>query len=130
MKSKKYRMNTVKVNKEELLEKLTSNRLEHIEIYKEACEGYHADIIKTLERKLEKAKEDIDTKMYFSMSKPSSNIEEYDTAIAMLEMSVDDEVELTAEQFSCYVLDKWSWMNRFLEANAGYSGLASTKFLG
>ena len=123
-------MNNVKVDKGELLEKLTANRLEHIAIYDEACEGYHAKMITQLKRRLDDARGDINTSLYFRLTKPNSHLNEYDVAIAMLEMSVDLTVEITAEQFSCYVLDKWSWMDSFLGTSSDYSGLASVKLGG
>ena len=38
----------------------------------------------------------------------------------MLEMSVDDEIELTEEEFSNIILDDWNWKRNFARLNSNY----------
>lgn len=44
---------------------------------------------------------------------PEDHTDEYDQLLEMLAMSVDDEVELTAQEFAQYVRDDWSWKHQF-----------------
>lgn len=50
----------------------------------------------------------------------------YDQIIRMMEMSIDTEITLTADQFSSFVMDDWNWKSNFNAVNATYS---SKKFL-
>lgn len=44
-----------------------------------------------------------------------------ESMIKMLEMCVADEVTVTEQQFSQYVLDDWGWKKQFITTNARYS---------
>ena len=62
--------------------------------------------------------------MAFSMEKlpkPRTYAKEYETAIAMLEWTVDDVIELDSSQFQNFVLDDWSWKKQFSDSNTLYS---------
>lgn len=49
---------------------------------------------------------------------PEDHTDEYDKAIGMLEMSVDDTVLITHDEYRQYVLDEWFWKDRNLRALA------------
>jgi len=57
---------------------------------------------------------------------PMNQTPEYDQAIRMLEMSVEDEVELTAGEFSQFVMDRWHWKQQFSATNSAYIAAASS----
>ena len=119
-------MESLSFKKSEVLDKLRENREEHMTIIVEAQKGYRKEAIKLFSDKLTslKAGEKVDVSFHLPM--PASYVDEFDNAIQMLEMSVDEEVELTDDEFKCYIRNKWTWQTRFLEANSSYSGIANT----
>lgn len=122
-------MQIVRVKKTELLEKLKANRDEHRQIFLEALDGYHEAAMAALEERIKEAKENKRVNLFFTLEQPVDQTKEYDRVIKMLEMSVDDEVELTQQEFANYVMDDWSWMGQFLASNAQYSQTASAKLM-
>ncbi len=118
-------METVKVNKFKLLEKLRHNRSEHREIFEEASAAVRKEVIKVLDQRLEDAKIGKRISLRIDLVQPMDQTEEYDQAIAMCEMSVDDEITLSHENFRCYILDKWHWRDQFIASNRGYSAKAA-----
>jgi len=120
-------MQTVKVKKPELLKKLKENRKEHRDTFLEALNGYHKAAQKALEDRIQEAKENKRVNLHFHLEQPTDQTREYDRVIMMLEMSVDDEIELTQKEFANYVMDDWSWMQQWLHSNRGYSESARTK---
>jgi hypothetical protein len=46
----------------------------------------------------------------------------------MLEMSKEDTIELTQQEFSQYVQDDWHWKDQFLFSNMNYSSAAATAY--
>ena len=59
-------------------------------------------------------------KAYFKLDAPINQIKEYDRAIKMLEMSVDNDITLSEQEFAEYVLDDWHWKNQFTLTNSAY----------
>jgi len=64
----------------------------------------------------------IDEPMGNIPSKPKSYETEYDTAIGMVSMDVDVEVELTKQEYKQYVMDEWSWTSDFNTCVSGSTG--------
>ena len=118
-------MEHIKVNKAELISTLEQNRTRHRQIFEEACVGYQKAVIKELEAQLKRAKEGIRRSMIISIPAPVDQTKEYDRAIAMMKMSVDNEVMLSERDFQCYVLDDWDWKQKFLTASSVYSRRAA-----
>ena len=118
-------MHTVKITKEELLSTIIKNRESHRKIFDEAIVGYREQAIKELDAMLAEAKEGKRIRRAVSLIEPIDQTREYDKAIKMLQMSVDDVIELDEHQFSQYVLDDWGWKKSFLHSNRGYSATAA-----
>jgi len=124
-------MHQVKVKRGELLEKVKANRQQHIREYRDACEGYKTQAIARIDEIAADLREKITNlkagKMIdlvavrFGLDAPRSFEKSYDQAIAMLEMSVDDEITLTDHEFAQYVLDDWEWQETFKTQTANYS---------
>lgn len=114
-------MRTITVKKNELFEKMKANRDQHRTIFLEAQEGYREAAIAELDKMLEEARSGKRIRRIVSLVEPMDQTSEYDRAIAMLEMSVSDTIELSAEEFNCYVLDQWRWKDQFNVSNASYS---------
>jgi hypothetical protein len=113
-------MQEVTVKREQLLEKLKENREAHREVFEISLEGYRKAVIEHLERLLADAREGKRIEHNVRMPVPQDQTPEYDQAIAMLEMSVDDEIELTSQEFACYVMDRWGWKRQFTASNKSY----------
>lgn len=114
-------MRTVRVKKTELLESLRKNRASHRELFLKAQEGFKVKVIEELERRLADARRGIRIKMAVELPEPVDQTNEYDKAIRMMEMEVRDEVELTDDEFSNYVLDQWRWSSQVLGLNSMYT---------
>lgn len=119
-------MKEVKVNKSELLTTLRANLTEHQSIFEEALDGYKKKVIEILERKLADARAGKRIPEHISIPMPVNQSHEYKRTIRMLEMSVEDTVTLTAQEFDMYVMDRWQWKQNFLTSNSAYSAKAMT----
>lgn len=113
-------MNDVKINKTELLVKIIANRLAHETDYNEAMTAYRKKAIEKLTEMLKSAKSGGNILINTGLTQPVNQLSSYDKAIAMLEMSVDKEIELSERDFDCYVLDNWDWKAFTLMANSAY----------
>lgn len=100
-------MNNVTVSKEELLKVLKDNKAKHVQIYTDAIEGVRVQYKGLLEKELKKLEDGKEFKASVSVQLPINHEEEYNEVIEMLEMSVDEEIELTRHEFQQYVQDKW-----------------------
>lgn len=118
-------MEMVKVTKKELLAKLRHNRAEHREIFEEASEAFRKEVIIVLDQRIADAKSGKRISLRIDLTQPMDQTEEYDQAIAMCEMSVEDEICLSYDSFRNYVLDKWHWRDQFIASNARYSAKAA-----
>jgi len=117
-------MRTVKVKKTELIDELTANKAKHEKNVSLALTGYKADVVKKLEKKIEAVKNGkLITQVYFDI--PENHAKDYDRALKQLDMSVDNEIELTDQEFQQYVMDEWGWKQQFLSSNSGYIATAS-----
>jgi hypothetical protein len=111
----------VTVSKAELIEKLTVNRAAHRAIFEEAVKGFRTRSIEVLDEHIDRIRLGSMEGVYVTLPTPSDHTNDYDRALAMLEMSVDDQVTIAAQQFSELVMDDWSWKREFLTTNAAYS---------
>ena len=113
-------METVKVNKAELLEKLTGNRKKHRENFLKAQEGYRAEVIEQLDKALQDARDGKKINTFFQLPAPQDQTPEYDRAIKMLEWAIGDEIELSEIDFSQYIFDNWHWKQQWTASNTVY----------
>jgi len=123
-------MRDVKVNTADLLAKVIANRVKHIEEYKEAVAGYKdaakAEIKKVMLRlqaridELEAGEMIRLASVHFELAVPENHEKDYDQAISMLDMSVDDEVTIKASEHACYVMDDWTWKQDFVNVSNMY----------
>lgn len=113
-------MENVKINKIELLTKIKENLTKHRAVFEEALEGYKKEVIKTLESRLEDARKGRRINLRIELVEPVDQTKEYQKVIKMLEMSVDNVIELSEYEFSCYVLDDWRWKDQFIASTSSY----------
>lgn len=111
-----------KVEKLTLVNTLRKNREKHEAIYKRAREGFRSKAKAALEARLGALLSDKwDGDLYFNLSKPVSNLKDYDLALEMCQMSTDEVIELNEEDFAHFVLDRWDWKEHFVSTNSAYT---------
>ena len=96
---------TVKINKQQLIDKLTENKNAHIEEYKTAVKDYKSEAALQIKEASKNLKEDNFKKVTLQLIVPVDRTEEYDKVIEMFKWEVQDEVELTQSEFNEYVHD-------------------------
>ena len=118
-------MENVKVNKVNLLTILKENRAKHLSVFEEAMKGYRAEVIKLLDRAITLARAGKEIITIFNLQRPMNQSSDYDRAIRMLEMSVEENIEISEGDFENYVLDKWHWSEQFSSTSSSYSSSSS-----
>lgn len=118
-------MEKVKVKKLDALEILRRNRTAHMAIFNEAVEGFRAQALRMLEERIVQIKDGRVANIQVTIPQPQNQTKEYDRAIKMLEMSIEDTVEFDEHAFAEYIMDDWNWKRQFLHSNALYSKTAS-----
>lgn len=115
-------MQSVKVNKDKLLETLPSNLANHVADYKSAKAKYPGVVAQAMRKRAADidAGEKIDT--YFDLPEPVSYEQNYKDAIEMLEWSENDTVDLSQAEFKQYVQDVWAWRAQFASSTQVYNG--------
>ncbi len=108
----------------EILEKLRTNREEHLKIVTEAQTGCRAKWKGMLEKALYALEAGDKVEPMLHLASPDNHVGDFDRAIEMLEMTTDEEIELDEATFQAYVRNQWSWERQFLMSNVAYSGTA------
>jgi len=127
-------MKEVTVDRKVLLKKLKVNRAKHVKTFEKAYENY----VKTLKARVKKiaesceewdaskrSKRKFDLDASVNLNAPQSYECEYNTVVEMTEMSVDDTVTLSQQEFKYYIQDEWGWKHSFSSMASNYSTLAS-----
>lgn len=115
-------MHSTKVKRHELIAKIQANREEHRSVFLKAQEGYRKLAIEELDRMLDEARSGKRIRRAVELVEPQDHTKEYDRVLAMLNMSVDDVIEIDAQQFAQYVLDEWGWKMGFTASTSRYTG--------
>lgn len=110
-------MKNVTVDKADLLKKMCANRDGHREQFLKALEGYRKAVVAELEKHLDMARTNGPIHLRVQLPAPQDHSADYDRVIGMLEMSTDQEIELTEGDFERYVRDEWEW-SRFVESTS------------
>jgi hypothetical protein len=125
---------TLHVEKSRLLRALHDNLSKHRAEYLEAVEGYNATV-DSLIRELTTVSahatpdrrkigleeiEAVHHKIQY-LDKPSNHSDSYEQAIAVMEWETRDTVELSINDFECYVRDNWTWMSSFKNSVSNYT---------
>jgi hypothetical protein len=114
-------LDTIRVSKKELLTKLKENRDIHKTSFVEIHKGYKAKVVEKLTDALQLATDDKEYITNLGIYEPSHHLSDYDTAIGMLTMSLDDEIILTRSEFLNYIEDKWDWKSSYLAVSGVYT---------
>jgi len=119
-------MKKVKVRVKELLKIIKKNREIHKNAIDEIMIAYREKVIIELDKALQAAKCSKVIITDLNLIRPLNMTHYYDRAIGMLEMSVDEEMEITAEEYNNYVLDKWHWSSVVSSSNSSYCSSSSS----
>lgn len=114
-------MNKVTVTVNELLDTVKTNRSNHRDEFLRAQEGFRERIIEELDRRLADARQGKKVNLFVQLPEPQDHTADYDRVIKMLEMSVNNEVELSSVEFDQYVMDNWQWAAAAKTINASYT---------
>jgi hypothetical protein len=109
------------LNRNDLLKVLGENRAKHDAEHKAAKEAYGKKLIEKIEQELVRVKGGKKFR-HISLVEPRVHLDEYDRAIKMVEMTTDERIDLTPDDFSKFVMDEWNWKRDFAMLNATYSG--------
>ena len=113
-------MKKVTVKQNVLLEILRENRDTHKADYEDAYAGYLETCKDSLEDLLEDFKSGKLEIVQWTEFPPQSQVKDYDRVIRMLELSVDSEIELAADEFANFVQDDWHWKENWTFTNSNY----------
>jgi len=113
-------MRTVTVDRDEFLARVRGNRDNHRQVFEEALEGYRNRLATELERRIHDLKRGRQVAQYIGLPEPEDHTDDYDRILAMAEMSIDDTLELTEDEFAMYVMDQWRWKQSFSDSTALY----------
>lgn len=114
-------MKNVKVKKSELIEKVELNKSKHREIFEEALDGYKQEMLKHLSQMISDVEKGTSVDHHIPLVKPINHLQDYDAAISMLKMSVEEHVELDIISFRNLVMDNWGWKEDFIISNTRYT---------
>jgi hypothetical protein len=122
-------MDDVKLNKEELLEKIRKNMETHQGIYETAVEEFNKQQIELLENMVTKAREGkpFDRLALSRLPVPENHMDDYKRAVRLLEMEVRKEIKLDERDFNRYVLDEWEWQRNFAANTQSYAASAMAR---
>lgn len=115
-------MQEVRLQKAKLLEIIKKNRQEHHTIFLEAQKKYRNVAIKLLERQLAAVRKGKPIVMHeiTALIAPFDYTADYNRAIQMLELSVDDVITLTTTDFANLVQDQWHWTQQWARSASRY----------
>lgn len=118
-------MNSVKMNRLELLKIVKENATKHVADYDEAVIDYMAAVIKVAKANLKIANTGEMSKFTFQKmpTTPLNYADNYTRAIRMLELSVEDTIDVEEHVFNQLVLDEWGWKQQFVAQSALYKSL-------
>lgn len=115
---------STRVTKADLIEKIKLAREEHQKTYRDALRGWVDQMHTAAEKVIERVKlgdlHSFPKQFHALMNMPSLHLDDYDQALKMLEMSVDNVIELGPEDFDQLVLGNWAWKEAWDMTNASY----------
>jgi hypothetical protein len=120
-------MEKIRVKKEELLQKLTVNFGKWKKVHRRAMNAYWRTVSSTLRKSRIKAVRKDPTWMSgIVLTPPEDHSDDFETAIRMLRMSCEDEVEVSEEDFNSYVLNRWHWRQGYIARASVYCSSSSS----
>ena len=69
-----------------------------------------------LQQRIADLKRGLRIDQYIGLPEPQDHTADYDRVITMAEMSSDDTIQLSEDQFAMYVTDQWRWKQDFADS--------------
>lgn len=114
-------MRQMRMLRDTLLEALRLNLNSHRETFIDAQEGYRTQVIKELDTMLEDARSGKKIRRSIRLPEPEDHSDDYESTILMLEMCVDEELEISHEDFQRFVMDNWGWKANWTATTSNYT---------
>lgn len=118
------KMDKVYIDKDVALARLRENRSHHRELFEKALDGWKDRVKKEIDRIAKELESNRMPDVFIRHQPPVDYTSEYDTAIEMLELSQDPEVELSFKDFKNFMRDEWNWKRDFISSNSHYAAEA------
>lgn len=99
---------------------LKKNLAQHVKDYDEAVLGYQRAAIAAVSVKKVELESNAIAPLYFDLVIPKSHEKAYKHTIRMMELETRDEIDLTIDQFGCFVMDDWTWKQEFVGSTMRY----------
>jgi len=117
-------MKKVNVKKDDLVDQLKVNLKKHLKDIKEVKSLRRDEVRNKMLQEVEKIEEDpkYQPESIMRFKQLTSYEADYKKAIKMAEMSVDEVIELSDDEFSKFVMDNWAWSTDFATTLSAYSG--------
>lgn len=113
-------MDNIKVNVEQLLGILKTNREQHEQDYKESVENYLGLAGEEIAEMLQDIKDGYLPKSSIKALRPVEYLKQYDQAIAMLQMHTEPLITLGTKDYTHLVEDEWDWKTHFAANTLSY----------
>lgn len=118
-------MERINLNRKELISKIEKNLNLHKKIYDETMVAFKKKYLEKLSKMTAEGNNDIFT-LTLDLEKPEDHSQDYKNALEMIKMDCREVVILSEIEFLRYVLNRWSWIQRFKHSYVsnitGYSG--------
>lgn len=105
----------------DLMDILTANRSNHRDLYDKALTNWRDQLLAELGKLTEEVRAGKKVRISSMLPIPEDHTEDYDAALKLLEMSVDDTVELDENEVTELVLDNWHWHQSFAANTLRYT---------
>jgi len=112
-------MDTITVDKKDIIKALEKNKAKHIKAYEKAVIDYDKNARKQLKefsKKLDKGM----MGMNLNLTTPDNKSHRYTKLINMFKLELRDEIELTQHQFDEFIHDEFGWARQARETNISY----------
>ena len=113
----------VKVNVDDLVEKLRENQSKHHAAFERALTGWQKECIRILNANIETVRlGKLKSALYLHEQIPSDHTRDYEVVIGLLLLSTTKDVELEAPEYRRFVMDDWDWKQEWTTSTAKYLG--------
>ena len=117
-------MKSINVKRTDLIAKVEENRAKHIEEFDAAFKAWRDEQASKLDAasiKLSNSPAEFNL-LHYALQQPTSHVADYDRALEMLRMSVDDVIAIDNAEFRQLACDEWSWQQSFKAVTTSYLG--------
>ena len=122
----------ITVRKADLLLKLELGLEKHQVAFKKAAADHLIAVQTFLSEALDRANSGDISNVHLphSLQAPGNFSKDFERAIAMIEMSTQDEIELDEKTFNQWVMGEWAWAGNFEASTMAIGGYLASKGLG